>query len=151
MPARRLADHVKTARGTLRSRKPPAAGAALTAVPRPPKSLSPAAAAEWRQLAAVLVPLGTLTEADLRGLALLAETLASVSELAEVVRCEGTTISGPSGAPKAHPALQALAQARAQAARLLDSFGLTPRARASVDRAPGAGGAGEDPAAGYFL
>lgn len=149
MPAHRLSDRTKTLRGTARTRKPAAAGDRLTVAPRPPRSLSRAAAAEWRALAPVLVDTGVLTRADLRGLQLLAETLASASELAEVVRVEGTTITGSSGATKAHPALTAIATARAQAHRLLADFGLTPRARGGVDPAPDAGD-DEDPAGRYF-
>ncbi len=137
MPAR-LSERTKAVRGTTRPsrRKAPAAGERLTKAPNAPDSLSPAAASEWAVLAPILVELGTLTRADLRALELLCELLASVGELEEVIRREGHTIEAASGGRKGHPAAQALATARTQAHRLLADFGLTPRARASVDQAP---------------
>lgn len=149
MPAQPVADRVKTTRGTLRGRKPAAAGDRLTEPPRPPARLSAAAKREWRALADVLVEVGTLTQADLRALALLSELLADVSALEAEVRRDGYTIPAASGGRKGNPSAAALAQARAQATRMLDSFGLTPKARGGVDPAPDAGD-DEDPAGRYF-
>lgn len=142
----------KAARGTLRAdrMKQVPAGERLLEVPKPPAGLDPAAAAEWKRLAPLLVEVGTLTAADLRALQLLAETLASAAHLAETVKREGYTVPGAAGGVKSHPCLVALAQARAQAARLLGDFGLTPRGRGSVDQAPEAAGHDDDPAARYF-
>lgn len=151
MPARRSTAS-KAARGTLRPgriRQTPAAER-LTAAPRPPAGLDPAAAAEWKLLAPLLVETGVLTRADLRTLRLLCETLASAASLDATIKAEGLTIESGSGARKAHPGLNALAVARSQAARLLDGFGLSPRGRASVDQAPDGGDDDDDPASKYF-
>lgn len=150
MPAR-LSERMKTLRGTSRAsrRKTPAAGERLTITPRAPADLAEPAAQEWHALAPVLCDLGTLTTADLRALRLLCELLASVAELEAVIRREGHTIEAAGGGRKGHPAAQALGTARTQAHRLLADFGLTPRARAAVDRAPDAVD-DDDPAAEYF-
>lgn len=137
MPAHRLNIARKTVQGTLRNRRKTAgAHTRLTRAPAPPERLSEAARDEWRRLAPLLVTAGTLTAADLRALELLADTLATAGEMAQVVRDQGSTIEVGSGTRKAHPALQALAQARAQAHRLLSDFGLTPRGRSAIDAAP---------------
>ena len=151
MPARR-SNALKAAAGTLRPGRIRAtpAGERLLEVPKPPAGLDPAAAAEWKRLAPLLVEVGTLTAADLRALQLLAETLASAAHLAETVKREGYTVPGAAGGVKSHPCLVALAQARAQAARLLGDFGLTPRGRGGVDQAPGGDDHDDDPAAAYF-
>lgn len=137
MPAHRLNIARKTVQGTLRNgRKTAVAHTRLTRVPAPPERLSDGARDEWRRLAPPLVAARTLTAADLRALEMLTETLATADAMAQVVRTEGTTIEVGSGTRKAHPALQALAQARAQAHRLLCDFGLTPRSRGAIDAAP---------------
>lgn len=147
----RLSESTKRARGTSRPsrQKQTPVGERLTEAPLPPASLSAGAADEWHGLSEILVGTGVLTAADLPALALLAETLAHVRDLADTIRREGLTIPGASGAPKQHPGIAALATARAQAGRLFAAFGLTPQSRASVDQAPD-GDDPEDPAAAYF-
>ena len=137
MPAR-IAERTKQLRGTSRPgrRIESAAPARLTRAPVASASLSDAAKAEWQRLVPCLIAAGTLTTSDLRALELLAETLATSAELAEIVRSEGTTVSAGSGGTKAHPALTGLAQARSLARTLLNDFGLTPRGRGAVDAAP---------------
>jgi len=151
MPARRSVA-AKTAAGTLRPAraKQVPAGDRLLEAPPPPPGVSPGAAAEWTRLATDLVAVGTLTAADLRALQLLVETLAAVADLAATIGREGYTVPGAGGGVKSHPALVALAQARAQAHRMLSDFGLTPRARGSVDQAPDGNDDDDDPAAKYF-
>ena len=107
--------------------------------------MSKASRAEWRALAAVLVEAGTLTASDLRALELLADTLTSCAEFAAIIARDGVLITGPSGAPKAHPAVAGLGQARAQARQLLQDFGLTPAARGGVEAAPAPKSAKPDP------
>lgn len=143
----------KAARGTLRAdrMKQVPAGERLLEVPPAPGDLSKDAAAEWKRLAGVLVEVGSLTLADLRGLALLCEILADVRALEVEVRRDGYTIEAAGGGRKGNPAAQALATARAQAHRMLADYGLNPRARGSVDQAPGGDqDADSDPAAAYF-
>jgi P27 family predicted phage terminase small subunit len=67
---------------------------------------------------------------------LLCETLASEAELRELLKKEGLTIPGADGNLKAHPAVKMLEMSRNQAHRLLNDFGLTPRAREGVAIAP---------------
>jgi len=112
------------------------AGERLVSPPGPPEHLSDRAAAEWRRLARELVEAGSLTGADLRALELLAETLALEAEMRALILAEGATIPAGEGGKKGHPALKLATEARAQAIRLLESFGLTPSSRHRVDRAP---------------
>jgi P27 family predicted phage terminase small subunit len=102
---------------------------ALSEVPQPPAHLGASATAEWNRLAPVLVSLGVLSQADLRCLELLCETLATATDAAALVREEGMTIITSTGGIRTHPAVKVMEAARAQATRLLESFGLTPRAR----------------------
>lgn len=148
----RLSTARKSAAGTLRPgrvRNVPATDR-LTDPPKPPAELDPLAAREWKSLAPILCETGVLTVADLRLLRMACELLADISRLEKVIRDEGLTVTSGSGAVKSHPALNALAQSRAQAARLLESFGLSPRSRGGVDQAPGGDDHDDDPAAAYF-
>jgi P27 family predicted phage terminase small subunit len=133
---------------TLARRGAKPAGARLDELPDPPGHLSELAAAEWWRVGAVAVEVGTLTRADLRGLELLAETLATEREARELLAREGTTIEAGSGGRKAHPAVGMMAQARAQAHRLLHDFALLPRARSYVS--PVAESRPHDPAERFF-
>jgi P27 family predicted phage terminase small subunit len=112
------------------------AGAGLSEAPLPSESLSDGAVTEWEWLAPVLVSMGLLTFADLRALALLCETLATATALEDTIRCEGFTIAAATGGHKAHPALKALETTRNAAHRMLSDFGLSPKARKYVQKAP---------------
>jgi P27 family predicted phage terminase small subunit len=134
----RTSARVKALRGTYRLDRAPKKTAAerLARVPPAPAALAAGAVAEWRELAGVLVSLGVLTRADLRLLALLCSVLASEKELRDLLQKEGCLIAGADQNMKAHPALKALETCRAQAHRMLESFGLSPRSRQGVDIAP---------------
>jgi P27 family predicted phage terminase small subunit len=140
---------IKSAQGTLRpGRETPATAAdALTTAPTPPPHLSPAAANEWKRLAPVVVDLGTLSRADLRGFELLCSILGTAADAEAVIKTEGMTFA-TAGGMRAHPACKLLETARAQAARLLEQFGLTPKARNYVGQAKQAATEAEKP--GYF-
>lgn len=127
---------IKAAQGTLRpGRETPATAAdALTTAPPPPSHLSEAAKTEWKRLAPVVVNLGTLSRADLRGFELLCSILGTAADAEAVIKTEGMTFA-TSGGMRAHPACKLLETARAQAARLLEQFGLTPKARNYVGQA----------------
>ena len=114
------------------------AGAALADVPVPPETISAPGAKEWARLAPLLVDMGLLTEADLRTLELLCETLATATELEAAIKLEGFTIEAATGGRKAHPALKALETTRNAASRMLGDFGLSPKARKYVSKAPAA-------------
>ncbi len=138
MPAHRKSTHTKLVTGTLRPDRQPRADVAarLTTPPKPPAQLGPRAAAEWRRIAPAAIAIGTLTGADLRTFELLAQTLATESETRETLTAEGLSVGTADGGRKAHPALKAMEVARAQAARLLAEFGLSPKARQGVDVLP---------------
>jgi P27 family predicted phage terminase small subunit len=138
MPAHKKSVALKLLRGTERPDRRPKRdfSARLTRAPSPPSHLSELAAAEWRRLAPVSVSLGTLTAADMRGFELLCETLASETAARAALAREGVTVRTVGGGLKPHPSVRVLETARAQAARLLDSFGLTPRGRQSLDTPP---------------
>jgi len=100
----KLPTETKQFTGTLRpprERHGLEAGARLKEAPEPPESLSEGVVIEWNGLAPLQVELGVLTEADLRGLALLSETLATATELENAIRKEGFTIGAASGGRKA--------------------------------------------------
>jgi P27 family predicted phage terminase small subunit len=140
MPAR-LASKVKETRGTRRPDREIKVTALnrLLASPPPPEYLSTRAKAEWVRLARVCVEIGVLTLADLRSLELLVEALAMEGELREQLAREGLTVPcGSAGNVKTHPGLRALESTRAQCLKLMDSFGLNPKSRLSVDMAPAA-------------
>jgi len=114
------------------------AGARLSEAPLPPNTLSVGAVAEWGALAPVLVDLELLTRADLRTLELCCETLATATALETTIRAEGFTIAAATGGQKSHPCLKALETTRNAALRMLSDFGLSPKARKFVQKAPGA-------------
>jgi len=136
----RLPSETKKLQRTLRpsrEREGIEAGAKLTEPPEPPESLSEVAKTEWHGLAPVLVELEVLTRADLRTLALCCETLATAVALEDTIRAEGFTIATQTGNHKAHPALKALKTTRNAAHRMLADFGLSPKSRKFVSKAPG--------------
>jgi P27 family predicted phage terminase small subunit len=112
------------------------AGDRLKKAPPPPKSLSASGAKEWKKLAPTVVDLGTVCRGDLRALEQLCETLGTVTELQEIVREQGLLLKTGTDSFKANPAVKSLETARNQAHRLLVEFGLTPKARNYVSRAP---------------
>ena len=96
--------------------------------------MSEAARDEWKRLAPIVVDLGTLSRADLRGFELLCSILGTAADAESVIKSEGMTFA-TAGGVCAHPACKLLETARAQAARLLEQFGLTPKARNYVGQA----------------
>jgi P27 family predicted phage terminase small subunit len=127
----------KRVAGTLRSDDVPMQSPLdpLRTPPRPPPHLSASARAEWTWLVKACVDLGTIIEADTRALALLAETLATETELRAQVAKDGYTYVAD-GNRRANPAAKLLEAARNQSSRMLANFGLDPRSRQSVDQQP---------------
>ena len=107
--------------------------APLAEAPDPPTHLSAGAAAEWRRLAPAAAALGTLADTDLRAFELLCDTLATEAETRTVVEREGCAVPTVGGGAKPRPEVRVMETARAQAARLLADFGLTPRGRRGLD------------------
>lgn len=112
------------------------AGERLETAPTPPDFLSVGARQEWEGLADILTEMGVQSRADLRDLALCCEALATATELENVIRAEGYTLPAVGGSRKGHPALKALETTRNQAHRMLADFGLNPKARKFVEKAP---------------
>jgi P27 family predicted phage terminase small subunit len=107
--------------------------APLAEAPAPPADLSAQAAAEWRRLGPAAVAPGTLAGADLRGFELLCDTLATEAAARAVVGREGHAVPTAGDGWTTRPQVRAMETARAQAARLLAEFGLTPRGRRGLD------------------
>lgn len=147
----RTATSIKAEKGTLRNcrQAPQTAAEALTTVPLAPDHLSEAAKAEWDRLAPLVVSLGTMSRADLRAFELLAATLATASDAEAIVKREGMTMPTGGGGVRSHPAVKVMETARAQAARMLEQFGLTPKVRNYVGPAKQAP-TPEEKRAGYF-
>lgn len=136
MPTKKANSKKRLAGTERRDRKKSSAGARLARCPSAPAHLSERARLEWKQLAPIAHENGYLGRSDLRAFELLAEALATESEMRAVIAREGITVFGGSGGQKAHPALKAMETARNQATRLLIEFGMTPRSRGSVDPVP---------------
>lgn len=136
----KLAPQVKVTRGTSRADRDRVREVTaldrLEKAPPPPPYLSEEAQSEWVLLAEIAVQMGTLTTADLRSLALLCEQLALEAELRQTLRREGLLVDAVGNGQKAHPAIRALEATRAGAMRLMDAFGLNPKARLGVDMKP---------------
>lgn len=138
MPARRRNSRARRLLGTTKRARPPKRDLAgrLTRAVEPPAHLNERQASEWRALMPAVVALGTISRADLRAFELLCVTLAAETEAREAIQRDGMTIEAGSGGKKAHPALKAAETARMQAKQLLESFGLTPKGRQSIDVLP---------------
>ena len=138
MPNPKLSKQTKQLKGTYRKERDKSsirADQALKEAPEPPDTLTAGGRMEWLKLAPVAVQLSTLTAGDLRAFEMLAECLASASELQSLVATQGLLIQAANGGQKANPAQRSLETARAQAHRLLEAFGLTPKSRNYVERA----------------
>ncbi len=103
----------------------------LSLIP-PPEHLSEAAKTEWIGLFPAIVATQTATFADLRAVELLAETLATTRTLQDLLSRDGMTVPTGADGIKPHPCLRSVETARGQAAKLLEAFGLVPKARAGA-------------------
>ena len=141
MPAPRKTTALKRLQGTARADRVPKVDYArrLDQPPPAPATLAAAAVLHWNRIAAATVGLGVLTEADLSLLELLSNTLAAEAEARTALTRDGLTTAAGSGGTKKHPAAAVAETARSQALAMMREFGLTPRARQSVDRAPASG------------
>ena len=132
MSARKAAD-LKVLQGTGRADRIPHRSPLdrLGTVPEVPPHLDGEARKEWASIAGACIALGTLLATDLRALELLVSVLATERELRRRVASED--------ADEARKTYRLLESVRNQAARLLDSFGLTPRGREGVSLYPTTG------------
>jgi P27 family predicted phage terminase small subunit len=138
MPPPRKPAFVKGLQNTLRADRQPRMDYArrLSEPPPAPGGMASVAVLHWNRIAAACVGLGVLSEADLPLLRLLADTLAAEEIAREALARDGLLTAAGSGGSKKHPAAGIAETARIQALAMLREFGLTPRARQSVDPAP---------------
>lgn len=106
-------------------------------VPRPPKRLLPAARAEWKRLAPMLVTLGVVTEADWPAFTELCQCYAYYLAVDERITQEGSagaykTQTTDSGYEMKHPLLSIRQQHLDAWRRALADFGLTPASRSHI-------------------
>lgn len=104
----------KAQAGTLRADRLKGIAADQLDLAPPPDGMSSRTAGEWTRVAPLVVSLGLLTASDLRGLEVLADTLATKAQLRETLNREGLTVATGPGGSNVHPALRALSAARAQ-------------------------------------
>ena len=129
---------LKQLHGTVRRDRAPRLSRAAIAAdgPLPPATLSAEARAEWQELAPAAIELGTLNSTSTRAFALLCEQLATAEMARAQIATEGTTLPTEGGGRKGNPLLRMMEAAENRAARLLASFGLTPRGLAALDLPP---------------
>ncbi len=98
----------------------------------PPKGISPAAAAEWRQLVKLLG--SDVSERDRIGLTILATSYADYREAQRQVDENGTVVLGPTGQPIKNPYCLVLKESFDRIRPLLTEFRLTPQARGKMTK-----------------
>lgn len=106
--------------------------------PRAPRGMSKAANKAWRELAPALHAARLLTVVDELALRLLVETWADYQEACELIAEEGLVAVTDKGYSHQHAAVGIRNNARAQLAKLMREFGMTPSGRTGI-RLPGAG------------
>lgn len=98
------------------------------------------ARAAWERVAPKLRRMHVLSEADVDALLLYCRLCETFATADAQVRTEGVTLETPQGLKK-HPAVTVMHESATQLRALMQSFGMTPSARASVEkleeRAPG--------------
>lgn len=110
-------------------------GVPLQRLPLPPPGLQPLGAEAWDLAGEAAIELGTLMATDLTLLEVLARSWGLSVELELEARQEGFTIAGSRGQQRINPLLVESRACRIETARLLASFGLSPKSRTSVDTA----------------
>lgn len=127
---------IRELRGDRADRMPQAEPKPAPGIPAPPVELSPAALAEWHRIAPILDRSRVLTEADGAALAIYCETFAEWINTTRRIRKLGMLIPTAAGGLKANPLVAISVKARADAARMLTEFGLTPSSRSKVTALP---------------
>lgn len=92
--------------------------------------------AKWRELIAVLEPLGLATAADRGALTQYCEAWQDYRDALEVIAKHGAEIIGSKGTLVASPAVHRRQSAWSRLAKLATEFGLTPAARVSLNIKP---------------
>ncbi len=115
-------------RRPIKAREPKPARSA----PKCPAHLQPAVKKEWKRMAALLEPLGLLTEIDGDALEAYCVAYARWDEAEKVIQKTGMVTKAPSGYPMISPYLSVANKAMEQARRFLIEFGMTPSSRTRV-------------------
>lgn len=109
-------------------------------IPSAPRWLSAAARKHWKEIATHLDEMGVLSHADGTALALLVDTLAEWIGARKVIEAEGATYTTVNEAGsemhRARPEVGIASDAWKRVKAMLIEFGLTPAARAKVERIP---------------
>jgi len=104
--------------------------------PKPPRTLSKAARAEWKKVESESIT-GTITALDTQSLAAFCENVALYWKAKGKLEREGEVITSPKGYPIQSPWLSIANRAEQRMLKLATELGLTP---VSGNRLPGANG-----------
>jgi P27 family predicted phage terminase small subunit len=134
----RIPNNAKRLKGTYRpSRDNRRAPKPAPGAPLPPEWLGPAALPRWAELVEQLEVSRVLTKADRTALGLLADALSEYVAHRATVEQEGATYvkgsRGRSTLKRPRPEVALAREARRDAVRLLEAFGLTPASRNRVE------------------
>ena len=105
----------------------PAAGAVA------PEWLTPYARKEWERIAALLKPLGLLTDVDVIALAAYCEAVSIFRKATEEIEKDGITTEAGNGTTIPYPAVQIQRSAMKVIREFAVEFGLSPASRAGLD------------------
>jgi P27 family predicted phage terminase small subunit len=100
--------------------------------PEPPEHLDPVAAEEFRRIVGVLDSLEVLSKTDADAVALYASLYSQWVEAKAALRVEGAVYTTSAGVMRESPWATICNRCVVQMAKLLDTFGMTPKARTRV-------------------
>lgn len=132
----RVSETSKRIRGTFRPSRDAKPPRTTPGTPTPPEWLSQAALPRWRELVEELGPTKVLTTSDRTALGLLADVLTEYTTHRATIDAEGATYAkgsrGRATLRRPRPEVTLAREARRDAVRLLEAFGLTPASRHRV-------------------
>lgn len=99
----------------------------------PPGWLTKHAREEWDRIAALLEPLGLLTNVDVAAMAAYCEAMSIFRKATEAIKKSGITIEAGNGTTIPHPAVQIQRSAMKVVREFAVEFGLSPAARSGLD------------------
>lgn len=105
-------------------------------VPKRPKHLSKAAAAEWNRMAPVLVDMGLLSGLDSACLAGYCELYARWQKAEQEIQTGGEVVATPNGSLQVSPWVSIAHRSMVEMRKFLAEFGLSPASRSKVTAIP---------------
>jgi P27 family predicted phage terminase small subunit len=99
-----------------------------------PKDICDEAKQFLKDIIEVLEKENILTSLDSSAVELLGNSYHIYIESSKRVKQDGITIMSPRGELKSHPSLKTMLDAQIQITKLMDSFGLTPKARKEISK-----------------